>query len=201
MYSLQFALDFMCVTCYNYYVIKLLGEEKMKNKLKTLLALLLVAVMALSFVACDIETGTDDENDITFSIDVAEQMNDKWKMTYKECQIKNKLDSFITAEEGTEFVVVFFEIENISDESQNFSIIWEEFYIDGVKTAQTLYGVSINNAFPLTTVPVEPGRKANGYFLFQTSPDWKELEIIYDESLANENEENVIKFTLTKNAE
>ena len=184
----------------------------MKNKLRTLLALLLIAVMAFSVVACDIDTGTvdgtdetgkttEDENDVTFSIDVAEQMNDKWKMTYKECQIKNKLDSFTTAEEGTEFVVVFFEIENISNESQNFSIIWEEFYIDGVKTAQTLYGVSINNAFPLTTVPVEPGRKANGYFLFQTSPDWKELEIIYDESLTNENEENVMKFTLTKNAE
>ena len=184
----------------------------MKNKLRTLLALLLIAVMALSVVACDIDTGTvdgtdetgkttEDENDVTFSIDVAEQMNDKWKMTYKECQIKNKLDSFTAAAEGTEFVVVFFEIENISNESQNFSIIWEEFYIDGVKTAQTLYGVSINNAFPLTTVPVEPGRKANGYFLFQTSPDWKELEIIYDESLTNENEENVMKFTLTKNAE
>lgn len=184
----------------------------MKNQLKTLLALLLACVMALSLVACNMGTGTgdetdetgkstEDENNVTFSIDVTEQMNDKWKMTYKECQIKNQLDSFTTAEEGTEFVVVFFEIENISDESQNFSIMWEKFYIDGVKTAQTLYGVSINNAFPLTTVPVEPGRKANGYFLFQNSPDWKELEIIYDESLTNENEENVMKFTLTKNAE
>lgn len=184
----------------------------MKNKLKTLLALLLVAIMALSVVACDIETGTVDEtdetgksteneNDVTFSIDVTEQMNDKWKMTYKECQIKNKLDSFTTAKEGTEFVVVFFEIENISDESQNFSLFWEEFYLDGVKTAQTIYGVSINNSFQLTAIPVEPGRKAKGYFLFQASPDWKDLEMIYDESLTNENEENVMKFTLTKNAE
>ena len=184
----------------------------MKNKLKTLLALLLVAVIALSLVACDMYIGTVDEtneigksteneNDVTFSIDIAEQMNDKWKMTYKECQIKNKLDSFTTAREGTEFVVVFFEIENISDESQNFSVVWEEFYLDGVKTAQTIYGVSIDNSFQLTAVPVEPGRKANGYFLFQTSPDWEELEIIYDESLTNENEENVMKFTLNKNAE
>ena len=184
----------------------------MKNKLKTLLSLLLVGVMVLSLVACDMDTGTVDEtnetgkstkneNDVTFSIDIAEQMNDKWKMTYKECQIKNKLDSFTTAEEGTEFVVVFFEIENISDESQNFSVFWEEFYLDGVKTAQTIYGVSIDNSFQLTDVPVEPGRKANGYFLFQTSPDWEELEIIYDESLTNENEENVMKFTLNKNAE
>lgn len=184
--------------------------RNMKNKLKSIFALLLVSVMALGGVACDMDTNIVDnpdepgktkenETDASFSINVAEQTNNKWKMTYKECQIKNKLDSFTTAEEGKEFVVVFFEIENISDESQNFSIIWEEFYIDDVKTTQTLYGVLINNALPLTTVPVEPGKKANGYFLFQTSPDWKELEIIYDESLTNENEENLIKFILTKN--
>lgn len=184
--------------------------RNMKNKLKSIFALLLVSVMALGGVACDMDTNIVDnpdepgktkenETDASFSINVAEQTNNKWKMTYKECQIKNKLDSFTTAEEGKEFVVIFFEIENISDESQNFSIIWEEFYIDDVKTTQTLYGVLINNALPLTTVPVEPGKKANGYFLFQTSPDWKELEIIYDESLTNENEENLIKFILTKN--
>ncbi len=147
------------------------------------------------------EKATDGENKTFFSISATEQMNEKWKMTYKECQIKKELDPFTTAEEGTEFVVVFFEIENISDESQSFSIFWEEFYIDGVKTTQTLYGVLIDDAFPLTTVPVEPGRKANGYFLFQTSPDWKELEIIYDDSLSDEDEENVMKFILTKNAE
>lgn len=188
----------------------------MKNKLKLVLSLFLVVVVALHLGGCYAlgeyliesayyaeteNSSTEGENDTTFSIDNVEQTNDKWKMTYKECQIKNKLDVFTTAKEGTEFVVVFFEIENISGEAQNFSLFWEEFYIDGVKTAQTVYGVSINHSFQLTAVPVEPGRKANGYFLFQTSPDWEELEIIYDESLANENEENVIKFTLTKNVE
>lgn len=178
----------------------------MKNRFKQIFVLLLAAALALLFVSCDtgpVSVGKTDESkdNISITVDTAEQANDKWKMTYRECQIKNKLDSFTIAEEGTEFVVVFFEIENISEESQNFSVFWEEFYLDGVKTAQTIYGVSLNNSFQLTAVPVEPGRKANGYFLFQTSPDWKELEIIYDESLANENEENIMKFTLTKNAE
>ena len=53
----------------------------MKNKLRTLLALLLVTVMALSVVACDMDTGTvektdeseksTEENGITFSIDTS----------------------------------------------------------------------------------------------------------------------------------
>ena len=184
----------------------------MKNVFKLILSLLLVVIMALSVVACDMDTdaadttgetkkSTEDEKNATFSIDAAVKMNNKWKMTFKDCQVKNKLDSFTVAADGTEFVLVFFEIENISDESQNFNLMWEEFYIDGVKLPQTMYGALIDNSFQLTAVPVEPGRKANGYLLFQTSPGWKELEIIYDESLTDENEENVIKFILTQNAD
>lgn len=188
----------------------------MKNKLKSILALLLVAVMALSVVGCDFDTDfidqtgevvkttqnedeDEDEDNVTFSVDVSEQTSGIWKMTYKECQIKDELDSFTIAEEGSEFVVVFFEIENISEESQNFSLIFEEFYFDGVKTAQSVYGSLINSSFQLTAIPVEPGRKANGYFLFQTTPNWKELEIIYHESLIYDDEDNPMKFILTKN--
>lgn len=189
----------------------------MKNKFKWILAILIIVVMAIIIANCDlgtvddggndesgtsIESGTSNENkNDLFSIDAIERTNDKWKMTYKECQVKDKLDLLTTAEDGTEFVIVFFEIENISEESQNFSVLWEEFYIDGVKTTQTLYGMLIDNSFQLTAVPVEPGRKAKGYFLFQISPDWKELEIIYDESLTDENEENVIKFVITKGSD
>lgn len=58
--------------------------------------------------------------------------------------------------------------------------------------------MSIDNSYQLTAIPVEPGRKANGYFLFQASHDWKNLEIIYHASVFNENEADVLKFTLTK---
>lgn len=189
----------------------------MKNKFKQIFLIVLVVVMGVLFAACDVETPTstpeatstheegngttpnDKKQEATFSINNAEQTNDKWKMTYKGCEIKEKLDSFTVAEEDTEFIIVFFEIENVSEESQTFSIVWQEFYIDSIKAAQTVYGMSINNSFQLTAMPVEPGRKANGYFLFQASHDWNELEIIYHASVFNENEADVLKFTLTKN--
>lgn len=182
----------------------------MKSKFKLSVLILTMAVMTIFLAACSIETTptidaeatpTIDKTVDVVSVDETVKTNNEWKMTYKGCQIKNKLDVFTEAEEGTEFVVAFFEIENISDESQNFSIFMEEFYIDDIKTAQTVYGMSIDKAFQLTAIPVEPGRKAMGYFLFQTSPDWEKLEIIYHEGLIDENEENVIKFTLTKNVD
>lgn len=71
----------------------------MKNKLISIVTILLVSVMALSVVACDTNTVDEKESKkngtvTSFAVDVAEQTNNKWKMTYKECQIKNKLDSF-----------------------------------------------------------------------------------------------------------
>lgn len=188
----------------------------MKNKFKQIFLIVLVVVMGVLFAACDIEapistseatstpgedngkTPSDKQQDVTFSIDNTEQTNDKWKMTYKGCEIKDKLDSFTTATEGKEFLIVFFEIENISEKSNSLSIMCEQFYVDGVKAGQTIYGISIDGSVQIATVTVESGRKANGYFLFQVSPDWKELEIIYDDDFLHQNEDNVIKFTLTK---
>lgn len=187
--------------------------------MKKLIGIGLLAVLALSIAFCAMNNGSDNNddpgngttagtdtdqksnNENSFSIDVAEKTNQHWKMTYKGCQIKNKLDSFTTAKDGEEFVVVFFEIENISEESQTFNLFYQSFYLDGIKTAQTVYGVLIDNSYQLASIPVEAGKKAKGYFLFQTTPDWNELEVVYDESLLHDDEDNVIRFILTKNEE
>lgn len=134
----------------------------------------------------------------SYSIDHTELTGNRWKMTYQRCQEKEKLDSFTSAADGTEFVLIFFEIENITNESQTFSIIGQDFYIDGVKTAHALYGLLIDGAFPLTTCPVEPGEKANGYFLLQASPEWQEIEILYYEDLVRLDDNNALAFSLSK---
>ena len=144
------------------------------------------------------ETQSQSKTDIAFSIDCVEQSNNKWKMTYKGCETKNELDLLTSAEDGSEFVIAYFEIENISGEAQNFSLFNTDFYFDSVKTPQTIYGIFMNNSYQLTDTLVEAGRKANGYFLFQVSSNWNKLEIIYNEDLLKEANENVMKFTLTK---
>lgn len=200
----------------------------MKNKVKVILSILLVAVMALSFTACELELdvssipSTEDsssqdesvlsssnpsstekkpsknENKVKISVNTTKQTSKNWKMTYKNCEIKNKLDSFTKASDGTEYVLVFFELENKSNENQSFNIFGSDFYVDGVKTPQTIYGLLINGSYQLTSSQVEAGRKVNGYFLFQVSKSWKNLEIIYNEDLLKQDNTNVLKFTITK---
>lgn len=133
--------------------------------------------------------------------DHLEQSSDTWKMTYTGYEITDELDIFTTAKEGTEFVIVYFEIENTTDEDQVFSTLlaaYGEFYIDSYKVSQVLYSAMRNNAYQLFSVPVEAGRKAKGYFLFQTESDWHTLEISYDDDLWGDGE-NKMSFTFTKN--
>lgn len=192
----------------------------MKKILKLFAASLLVIVVIFAVVQC-LDTDTDDlpdddvkqgdlpdddvkqpedENKITFSVDHEVQTSDTWKMTYKGCQIKDKLDLSTTAEDGTEYVIVFFELENLSEESQYFNTAYSGFYIDGFKTGQLLYSLSIDHSMQLVIGnSVEAGRKLNGYFLFHETSGWEELEIIYDDDIFHENEENVMRFTITKN--
>ena len=182
----------------------------MKNKCRSILIVLLSIAMALSLAACGIDfsatsnaNGNEESggsnNTVSISVDNPVQTNENWKVTYRECQIKEKMDSFTKAEEGTEFVVVLFEIENITEEEHTFSPMFSgDYYIDSVKTSQTLYGVSVDNSRQLMSDSLEAGKKANGYMLFQAPTDWKELEIIYDESLTHNDDKHVIKFKLTK---
>ena len=187
----------------------------MKTNCKSIRIVLLAIAMVLCLTACGIDFSTtsnsndneesskigessESNNPASISVDNPVQTNDTWKITYQKCQTKDKMDSFTPAEEGTEFVVVFFEIENITEEEQTFSILLCDFYIDGVKTPQTLYGVSVDNSLQLASLPLKEGRKANGYMLFEAPTDWKELEIIYNESLIHTDDEKIIKFNLTK---
>lgn len=194
----------------------------MRNIIKRIIAVFLVIIANISLVACDVnildtsvfgEEGTHRENktedesenengsEVVLSVNATEQSSDTWKMTYKGCEVSKEIDSFTTAENGKEFVFVFFEIENISDELQVFDLFSADFYVDGFKISQTLYGGSVNDSFQLVGMEIQSERKVNGYFLFQTSSDWSELEIIYNDSSYDEDDENVIRFILNRNGE
>ncbi len=178
----------------------------MKNTLKSVVALFLVAVMALSFTACtesDLggdQSDTQTNNQVSVSVEPTEKENDTWKMTYKNCKVMDDLDSLTTElEEGKQFLAIFFQIENVSQESQIFNIVYESFYVDGVKTTQSLHGFAIDDAYQLTSVTVEPGKKANGYFLLQVKPDWQEVEIVYNDAILSTDKDEAFTFKVTKN--
>lgn len=125
------------------------------------------------------------------------QSNDKWKITYLNYKETAQIDEYTKAEDGKTFLLVFFDIENISNESQNLSSIYSEYYVDDYKTVQTQLGI-FEDAMPMVAVQVEPGKKVKGYSALQVDPDWKKFDFVYNEDLLKKDNENVMKFTLSK---
>lgn len=124
------------------------------------------------------------------------QTNDKWKMTYKSFKAAKKV-GYTKADDGQEFVIVSFEIENITSETQTFSsMFYLDSYFDDVKAKQTI--VYLDNEQSLISVSVEPGKKVKGYLAYQTDVAWKKLELIYNDDIFDEDSENTIKFCIMK---
>ncbi len=124
--------------------------------------------------------------------------NDKWKMTYLNYKEMQKIDDFTQAADGKEYLLVFFEVENISQQTENFNILYTDFYIDDVKTPQSIIGYKIDDGMQLTGPSVEPGKKVKGYFAFEISPNWNKWEFTYNDDLLKKDTSNAIKFEISK---
>lgn len=133
------------------------------------------------------------------SIDV--QSNDKWKMTYKGCKTYDEISSSydsLKAGEGKEFVILSFEIENISNEKDSFSFVFLENYIDEIKIPQTILARTINDEQQITATTLEPGKKQVGYFAYEVDKSWEKIDIVYDEDILHQDTENVLRFTIKR---
>lgn len=142
------------------------------------------------------EVGTvPDESSVTVNNEV--QTNGTWKMTYKSPKTLKKIDDYTKAEDGKEFVIVSFELENLTDEKQIFSSMFDlDSYFDDLKEKQTV--VSYNGEQSLLSTSVEPGKKVKGYLAYQVDTSWKKLEIVYNDDILDKNGENALKFCILK---
>ena len=92
----------------------------MKNKLKTLVALLLVAVMALSFVACTTEGDTTDDSSGNNTSETQGE-NKEEKLLYSDDNIKVSYVKF-TETQGVTTFNLFLKIENNMDRKVTVSL-------------------------------------------------------------------------------
>ena len=124
------------------------------------------------------------------------QTSDKWKMTYLNCKEYSQINEYTKAEEGKKYVVVTFEVENISAESQTFSYFYLSSYFDDYKTPITILGQQVDGATMLTASTIEAGKKIKGYFCYQVEPNWSKIDIVYQDDIFNEKEP--MKFTINR---
>lgn len=157
--------------------------------MKKFLAILMVLVMALSFVSCTI----DDEPIRTPNDDVQEngELDDKKDeklglngsaefktLKFTATEIKESSGTtYFSPEEGNVFVGIKFTVENVSDEEQSVSsILLFEAYADDVKCD---YSVSAACVFDEGTLDgaVAPGKKLVGWYSLEVPADWSAIEV------------------------
>lgn len=126
------------------------------------------------------------------------QTSDKWKVTYTGYKTLSKVDDYTEAQNGKEFLIVFFDAENVSTETENFSLLNMDYYIDDVKTPQTILGTYIDGRLQLGAAAVESGKKVEGYMAFEVSPEWRKVDISYNEDFTKKDTKNAINFSLSK---
>lgn len=159
------------------------------NNMKKFLTILLALCMAVSITACSTseappkkEAYSDSESTETAKGSEEEVFGlnetavfEKLKVTAKELKESNGTEYF-KAEDGKIFVGVNFEIENISDETQNISsLLLFDAYADDIKCE---YSISANVAFGDGTLDgeISPGKKLVGWYAVEVPQEWKQME-------------------------
>lgn len=157
--------------------------------MKKLLALILVAVMCMSFAACmetdepvkddspanaSTESVSEDAKEETYGLNETAVFKNL-KFTATAIEESEGIDYF-EAESGKIYVGVKFTVENISEEEQNVSsLLLFEGYVDDVKCDYSL-GAAMAFEGSLDGA-IAPGKKLVGYYALELPEDWKKLEL------------------------
>ncbi|MGN0654774.1 MAG: DUF5067 domain-containing protein [Oscillospiraceae bacterium] len=102
----------------------------------------------------------------------------KYKFTLDEAVnsnvIKGSYDT--TAPEGKTYVVLVFEVENISDKDGHINTFYHEAYVDDYSISDTYL---IFSDYNMLSGDIAVGKKLRGYVAYEVDENWKELEWTY----------------------
>lgn len=110
---------------------------------------------------------------------------DKWSISllYAKTFSEVKSEYFSdTPSDGKSFLVLFFEVENVSNEDDYFNYFNIESYVDGYNTPIKLL-LNDPDGIDVLTGDVAAGKKLKGHLAWEVSPGWKELEVSYKDNL------------------
>lgn len=80
--------------------------------------------------------------------------------------------------DGNIFLVLFFEVENVSNKDDYFNMFYFESYLDGYST-DSVYLINDPENFDSLGGDVASGKKMKGYVAYEVSPEWQEIEFSY----------------------
>lgn len=109
--------------------------------------------------------------------------NDDFRITLNDALMYSSISDGTftnTPSEGKEYLVFFFDVENLSDKSIYLSNYSFDGYVDGYSVnSKTLFG-DIDGYSDMST-NIAPGKKVKGYVAYEIDTTWKNFEISYRE--------------------
>lgn len=111
---------------------------------------------------------------------------EKWSISLQSAKLYDEIviNEYMSDEpdEGKQYLVLFFEVENTSDEDDYFNYLNIESYVDGYNQSQSLL-MSEPDGYKWLTGDVAAGKKLKGFLAWEVEPEWKELEMSYKDDL------------------
>lgn len=152
--------------------------------------IIIVAILVFTFKTTSniIDDVKDHVNNVTESREIIGTIddtleNDDFRITLNDALMYSSINtgSFTnTPAEGKEYLVFFFDVENLGDKSLYLSSYSFDGYVDGYSVnPKTLFG-DIDGYSDMSS-NIAPGKKVKGYVAFEIDTTWKNFEISYDE--------------------
>ena len=110
-------------------------------------------------------------------------VGEDWKITLQSAKMYDEIEGDFyndSPADGKRYLVLFFEVENVSNEDDYFNYYYIESYLDGYNTN---FVITMNEpeGYGDLTGDVAAGKKLKGCLKYEVSSDWEELEVSYKE--------------------
>ena len=173
--------------------------------MKKFFALTLACLICLSVSACSLPTVSENSKTITEIESKAQESKeeskqqaptaakvgqtvtgDKWAISLLYAKVFSEIsDGTFTTKpetEGNVYLVLFFEVENVSSEDDYFNYLYIESYVDSYNTGLSVLFTN-PDGYDTLTGNVAAGKKLKGCLAWEVSADWKELEVSYKDGV------------------
>lgn len=192
-------------------------------KHKFLFAMLAI-FMIFSITACDAGTGSSETPQNTGKIETTVQQtteptteittepnavvpgnyveHDNLKFSFESAKQYDEIkgdNEYISSKpaDGKKYLVLFFEVENISNEEQNVNLFYSKAYVDDYDIDQAML-LAEPDGYSALSGDLKPGKKLKGYLAYEVDPDWKKLEVTYTDGIFSDGPEYNFEVTPDK---
>ena len=181
--------------------------------MKKLIIIALVAVMALGATSCSsksqnssseaksqqtgtiavTEAKTEEATNVPVNVDAIKPGNytehDNLKFSFESAKQYSEIKSeYYTDKPGDRkvYVVLNFEVENISKEEQHLNMFYTKSYVDDYKADQkSLINVPGNDDYEMLSGDIGVGKKQKCYVAYEIDENWKKLEMTYTDGVSS----------------